>query len=102
MGLNQQVESPRLHRLECMKKNCFLLAILVLAAGGAFAQEPDKTSSRFYAGLGTGADFPGANWNTDYYLAGGADVFGGYQVDKNWSAQLDVAEWFFTGGGNSL
>ncbi len=52
--------------------------------------------------MGTGADLPGANWNPDYYLGGGAEVFGGYQADKNWSAQLEVGEWFFTGGGNSL
>lgn len=85
-----------------MKKAAFLLAVLLFAAGGVFAQGADQVPGPFYIGLGTGADLPGANWNSDYYLAGGADVFAGYQADPNWAAQLDVQEWFFTGGGNSL
>ena len=85
-----------------MKKACFLLAAIIFLAGGAFAQEPEKVSNTFYVGLGTGTDLPGTNWSSDYYLAGGADVFGGYRVDQNWAAQLVVEEWFFTGGGSSL
>ena len=85
-----------------MKNASFLLAAILLLAGGAFAQESDKASNPLYIGVGTGADLPGTNWNSDYYLAGGAEAFAGYQADPNWSAQLDVQEWFFTGGGNSL
>jgi Outer membrane protein beta-barrel domain len=85
-----------------MKKAIFLLAAIFFSAGGVFAQDSEKVSNPFYVGLGTGADLPGDNWNSDYYLAGVADVFGGYQVDKNWAAQLEVEEEFFTGGGTSL
>lgn len=80
----------------------WLAGLFLLLAGGVFAQDTDKAANPLYIGVGTGADIPGTNWNSSYYLAGGADVFAGYQVDPNWSAQLDVQEWFFTGGGNSL
>ena len=85
-----------------MKSSFTLLAVILLVAGGVFAQTTDQVPDPLYIGLGTGADLPGSQWNSDYYLAGGADVFAGYQVDPNWAAQLDLQEWFFTGGGNSL
>lgn len=73
------------------------------AAGQVAAASDNPAYDDFlYVGIGTGADLPGSNWDSDYYIGGGANLFGGYQVDKNWAGQLNVEEWFFTGGGSSL
>jgi len=45
---------------------------------------------------------PGSNWNPGYLIGGGANVFGGYNLDKNLAVQLDGDEWFLTGQGYSL
>lgn len=66
------------------------------AGGGIPSNHP------FYIGLGTGADLPGSNWDPNYLLGGGANVFVGYQFDKNLAIQLAGEEWFFTGTGYSL
>jgi hypothetical protein len=82
-----------------MKKSLCLTLLLALTHplwAGAGDSHP------FYIGIGTGADIPGSNWDPDDYLGGGARVFTGLEADKNWAAQLDLQEWFFTGGGNSL
>src|SRR5579859_1163606 len=85
-----------------MKKVYFGLGMLFLAVGFAFAEEQNGVANPFYMGLGTGANLPGSNWDSTYYLGGGANVFGGCQVDKNWAGQLNLEEWFFTGGGSAL
>jgi hypothetical protein len=85
-----------------VKKISLSWLILSLSAIPLFAQEAPEAAHPLYIGLGTGADFPGSNWNSDYLMGGGADVFGGYQFDKSWAVQLDVEEWFFTGSGFSL
>jgi len=94
---------PALNPYGAESMKAFLMTVLLfLSAGWVFGQATDTGKDRIYIGLGTGADLPGSNWDPDYYLGGGADVFGGYQLDKNWAGQLDVQEWFFAGGGLSL
>ncbi len=94
-----------------MKKAILFFLILSLGVSSAFAKSHKADSSDtdtatnsdpLYFGIGTGADFPGSNWDSTYYVGGGANLFGGYELDKNLAVQLDVEEWFFTGGGTSL
>ncbi len=93
-----------------MKKGILLFILLASGFGPAWAKsskveavtDPTADSNPFYIGIGTGADLPGSNWDSDYYVGGGANVFGGYQLDKDLAAQVDVEEWFFTGGGSQL
>jgi hypothetical protein len=92
-----------------MKKVILVFLVLALAVPSAFAKNTHKAESeeggdngQLYVGLGTGAGLPGSNWNTNYLLGGGANVFGGYQLDRNLAGQVGVEEWFFTGGGTSL
>jgi hypothetical protein len=82
-----------------MKKIILVLGIFILAAA-AFAQE--TPANPVYIGLGTGIDMPGSGWDPNYLLAGGANAFVGYTLDKNLAVQLDGDEWFFTGTGYSL
>lgn len=82
-----------------MRKALWVLLIMVL---GILPAQAIPVGSFPYIGLGTGADLPGSNWDPDDYLGGGADLFGGYQFDPNWAGQIDVEEWFFTGGGSEL
>ena len=77
----------------------FLFRVLPPMALADVSSNPDAYP---YIGIGTGADLPGSHWDSDYYAGGGANVFGGYQLDPNWAGQIDVEEWFFTGGGNAL
>lgn len=90
-----------------MKKIIFSLLISALSLTSVSAAETHKVADNngegyFYAGLGTGADIPSNNWNSNFYVGSGANVFLGYQADENWSAQLNADEWFFTGSGYSL
>jgi hypothetical protein len=66
------------------------------------AADTTAPQSDWYLGLGTGADLPGSNWNSNYFVGGGAEGFLGCQFDKSWAAQLALEEWFYTGGGSSL
>lgn len=87
-----------------------LFLVLSLGASSAWAKAPDEGSEsnngseigKIYLGVGTGADLPGSNWNSDYYVGGGAGGFVGYQLDKNLAGQVAGEEWFFTGGGSTL
>lgn len=94
-----------------MKKAALFCLVVFLALSPAFAKKQPASSSEasgsdnssyLYLGLGTGAGLPGSNWDSNYYLGGGANLILGYQLDKNLGAQVDAEEWFFTGGGNSL
>ena len=90
-----------------MVKMTFFRIVFTLGAffvGGLCRQvhAGENGSGYFYYGIGTGADLPGSQWNADDYVGAGAQVLGGYQVDPNWAGQLDVQEWIFAGGGNSL
>lgn len=93
-----------------MKKMILLFFILALGIAPAWAKSGRTAagdvdadgSGSLYIGIGTGAALPGSNWDSDYYVGGGANLFGGYELDKNLAVQLDVEEWFFTGGGSSL
>jgi hypothetical protein len=92
-----------------MKNTTFILILAFWAASFAFADDSNTESAStsgsnhpFYIGLGAGADLPGSGWDSDYYVGAGANVFVGYQLDKNWAVQLDAEEWFFEGGGSSL
>lgn len=107
-----------------MKRVILFFLILTLGASFAFADEtkvkakdatPTETPTttpaatptigdqgQFYLGLGTGVDLPGTNWDPNYLLAGGTNVFVGYMFDKNLSVLLNGESWFFTGSGYSL
>lgn len=99
-----------------MKKIILCLLVLAFNFSTAFARTPQKAlageteetgtgaqdNGPLYIGLGTGADFPGSNWISDYLVGGGANGFIGYQLDKNLAIQLEGEEWFFTGSGTSL
>jgi len=86
-----------------MKKSLLSLILLALAANPTFAQDANFDSAHaFYLGAGTGADLPGSQWNSDYYIGGGAQVLAGYELDPNWAAQLNLEQWFFIGGSDSL
>jgi hypothetical protein len=86
-----------------MKTAILFLLILTLGASSAFSQDLKNTpTDPLYIGLGTGVDLPGSNWDPNYLLAGGANAFVGYTLDKNLAVQLDGDEWFFTGTGYSL
>jgi hypothetical protein len=84
-----------------MKKFILKFLGVLLLAGAAMAQEA-PTAHPLYLGIGTGVDLPGSNWDSNYLAGGGAQGFAGYNLDKNWAAQLGLEEWFFTGGGTSL
>jgi hypothetical protein len=81
-------------------KNIILFVLALSLTSSVFAQE--TASNPVYLGLGTGLDIPGSGWDPHYSLAGGANAFAGYTLDKNLAVQLDGDEWFFTGSGYSL
>jgi opacity protein-like surface antigen len=58
----------------------------------------DTISYPWYIGVGTGVSLPFSNWDPDFYLGSITNLFAGYQLDKNFSAQLEVAEAFYSGG----
>jgi len=97
--------SLKLPKERLVKKALFLILAFMVVRTHAFADTSngaDPAERGFYFGLGTGAELPGSNWNPDYMVGGGANVFGGTALDKNWAGQLNLEEWFFTGGGTSL
>jgi hypothetical protein len=88
-------------------KKIILMGVMFFAAAGlspAFAQTaiPLPPASPWYLGVGLGEDVPGSGWNPNYYLGGGGQLFAGCRMDADWSAQLDLEEWYYTGGGTSL
>ncbi len=92
-----------------MKKAILMVLIFFMAATAAFADDrggvDTKTSSRkensdFYLGVGTGVDLTGSSWNSasvTYGLGGVADVFGGFQLDKNLAVQAEVQNFIAEG-----
>lgn len=86
-----------------MKKIILGFALMSMVLTTAYAQEGAPEGNHpLYIGLGTGADIPSSKWDPNYLLGGGANIFGGYQFDNAWAAQLSLEEWFFTGSGTSL
>ncbi len=97
-----------------MKKALFFFLILSMTVSSAFAEKASQdtdgatptptpvSDTPLYIGLGTGVDLPGSGWDPNYLLAGGANLFAGYTLDKNLSVLLNLEEWFFTGTGYSL
>jgi hypothetical protein len=95
-----------------MKKIALFILVLFLGTTLAFADDRSGSESNmklapadngsFYLGFGAGADLPGTNWNSNYTLGGGAQLFAGYSFDKNWAVQLNEENWFFEGTAFSL
>ena len=90
-----------------------ILLILIMAFGTSFAfadtrdgdtdtATPSKKSDSFYLGFGSGIDFHGSGWDTNYTLGGGAQIFGGYAFNPNWALQVNVENWFFESNSFSL
>lgn len=93
-----------------MKKTVLLILVFLFASTFVFADErggaDTKTSldnednNGFYLGFGSGLDLTGSNWNSalvTYGLGGIADVFGGYQFDKNLAVQAEIQNFIAEG-----
>ncbi len=50
----------------------------------------------WYLGLGTGVDFPGAEWGTAYTLGGGGKFIFGYSLSNNFSIQMDLNNVYYS------
>ena len=93
-----------------MKKTALLILVLLLGTTFAFAQDRGGTDAKtktlhsdsFYLGFGAIADFPGSNWSSNYNPGYGAQIFAGYQFDRNWSCQLEGENVSFEGPAYSL
>jgi hypothetical protein len=93
-----------------MKKTAFLILVFLLGTTFSFADDRGGTDSKttashddsFYLGFGAMADFPGTNWSSNYNPGYGAQVFGGYQFDKNWGCSLELENVSFEGPAYSL
>ena len=93
-----------------MKKTALLILVLLLGAPFAFADDRGGTDDKkiapngdsFYLGFGAIADFPGSNWSSNYNPGYGAQIFGGYQFDRNWAFQLGTDNVSFEGPAYSL
>ncbi len=66
----------------------------------------DSTASSlspgWYLGTGLGVNAPVQNWNPDFLLGGGGNLFLGYRFNPFLWLQLSVNPWFYTGGGLSV
>jgi hypothetical protein len=83
-------------------KKIILFLTFVFLTVSAGAQETSFSPVRpFYIGLGSGVDLPASGFDPVYYVGGGAQFLGGFRMDPSWSAQLDIQDWSFIGGGRA-
>ncbi len=94
-----------------MKKGSVWLALSCLmllsfvppkAMAGASDSSPSSLSPGWYLGTGLGVNAPVQNWDPDFLLGGGGNLFLGYRFNPSLSLQLSVNPWFYTGGGLSV
>jgi hypothetical protein len=53
-----------------MNRIVFLVIPFLAFSSLALADEAKDGKSNLFIGIGTGADLPGSNWNSDYYVGG--------------------------------
>ena len=92
-----------------MRKILWLLVLAMLIQYPILAENNGDDSgsiaaalSPWYLGTGLGVAVPAQDWNSDYILGGGGNIFGGYRFNPNLALQVDLNPWFFTGSGNTL
>ena len=70
-----------------------------LTVGTPVHKASPSSGSDWYLGLGLGPDFPAQNWDTDFSVGGGANIFLGRRLDSVFAIQLSVNPAFYTGNG---
>jgi hypothetical protein len=92
-----------------MKKILWLLVVAMLIQYPILAEDNSEDSgaapgalSSWYMGTGLGVAVPSQDWNPDFTLGGGGNIFAGYRFNPNLALQVDLNPWFFTGNGHTL